>query len=275
MLILLSLSVFPWSGRGADLSDLTYTISNNEVTITDCNEGASGHLDIPATIEGHPVTSIGSSAFILCQSLTSITIPDSVTSIGNYAFYTCTSLTSITIPNSVTSIGFHVFRDCTSLTSITIPDSVTSIGDYAFYNCTSLTSITIPNSVTTIESAAFLDCTSLTSVTFLGAPPAVVSSNAFPTTNFKARAGFGSSFLGQAVTQELQITDADTDASDNLMIETDALNTTGLKVLHATSLSSSFSEVSGVTKEGTGRVIIPTSTGLLNASKGFFRVVYE
>jgi len=112
-------------------------------------------------------------------------------------------------------------------------------------------------------------------VTFLGAPPAVVSSNAFPTTNFKARAGFGSFFLGQAVTRELQITDADTDASDNLMIDTDALNTTGLKVLHTSSLSSPFTEVAGITKEGTGRVIIPASAGLLNANSGFFRVVYE
>ena len=59
------------------------------------------------------------------------------------------------------------------------------------------------------------------------------------------------------------------------MIDTDALNTTGLKVLHTTSLSSPFTEVTGVTKEGEGRVIIPASAGLLNANSGFFRVVYE
>jgi len=112
-------------------------------------------------------------------------------------------------------------------------------------------------------------------VTFLGAPPAVVGTSAFPTTNFKARAGFGSTFLGRPVTQELQITHADTDANDNVVIDTDALNTTGLKVLHTSSLSSPFTEVAGITKEGTGRVIIPSSAGLLNANSGFFRVVYE
>ena len=54
-------------------------------------------------------------------------------------FSGCNSLISITIPDSVTSIGDEAFSDCTSLTSITIPDSVTSIGDRAFYGCYSLT----------------------------------------------------------------------------------------------------------------------------------------
>ena len=111
------------------------------------------------------VASIGVSAFAWCRSLTNITIPDSVTSIGKAAFEGCTSLTSITIPNSVTSIGGSAFAGCRSLTSITIPNSVTSIGVSAFEWCRSLTSITIPNSVTSIEGSTFRDCTSLTSIT--------------------------------------------------------------------------------------------------------------
>ena len=78
------------------------------------------------------------------------------------AFYYCDSLTSITIPDSVTSIGSYAFRYCDSLTSITIPDSVTSIGDWAFGYCDSLTSVTIPDSVTTIGYDAFSSCSSLT-----------------------------------------------------------------------------------------------------------------
>ena len=111
------------------------------------------------------VTTIGSGAFAGCDSLTSITIPDSVTTIGNVAFSRCTSLTSITIGNSVTSIVDGAFSGCTSLTSITIPDSVTSIGQQAFSGCTSLTNITIPDSVTSIRGDTFYNCTSLTSVT--------------------------------------------------------------------------------------------------------------
>ena len=101
------------------------------------------------------VTSIGSSAFDDCSSLTSITIPDGVTSIGRYAFFDCSGLTSVTIGNSVTSIDYQAFYRCTSLTSITIPDGVTSIGDSAFGGCSNLMNITIPDSVTSIGSYAF------------------------------------------------------------------------------------------------------------------------
>jgi len=179
-------------------------INDDEVTITDYPEDATGDVVIPSTIfDGTPVTSIGDGAFADCESLTSITIPDSVTSIGEGAFYGCTNLTSVTIGNSVISIGEQAFWLCGSLTSITagpnnskysssldgvlfnkdkttlvtcpgdlagsytIPDSVTSIGEGAFYGCRKLTSITIPDNVTSIGRQAFAECWSLTSVTIL------------------------------------------------------------------------------------------------------------
>ena len=140
------------------------TFDKKTGTVTDCNLSVT-KANIPHTIEGVTVTSIGDGAFSGCVSLTSVTIPDSVTSIGEWAFYECTSLTSVTIPDSVTSIGDDAFCDCTSLTSVTIPDSVTGIGDWAFSACRSLTSVTIPDSVTSIGYCAFKDCSSLTSVT--------------------------------------------------------------------------------------------------------------
>ena len=78
-----------------------------------------------------------------------------LTVIGERAFERCESLTSVTIPNSVTEIRWGAFENCKSLTSVTISNSVTEIGGRVFAGCESLTFITIPNSVKGIKWEAF------------------------------------------------------------------------------------------------------------------------
>jgi hypothetical protein len=111
-----------------------------------------------------PVTLIGEHAFNECNSLASVTIPNSVTTIGEHAFASCDNLTSVTIPDSVTKIEDYAFYYCYSLTSVTIPDRVTWIGNSAFARCESLISVTIGDSVEYILNFAFCDCNSLASV---------------------------------------------------------------------------------------------------------------
>jgi len=141
---------------------------------------------IKSVIINEGVTNISDSAFYYCQSLTSITIPESVTSIGYCAFdssglktidipdsvtiiedeaFIASALASVTIGNGVTSMGGMAFAYCTALESVTIKNGVTSIGNEAFHGCYSLTSITIPNSVVNIGYSVFSGCSSLTSVT--------------------------------------------------------------------------------------------------------------
>ena len=55
--------------------------------------------------------------------------------IGEEAFYNCNSLTSITIPNSVTTIGKYAFCECSNLASITsliTADKLFAIDSYVF-----------------------------------------------------------------------------------------------------------------------------------------------
>ena len=114
-------------------------------------------------------TKIGDYAFFNCDSLTTITIPNSVTSIGRNAFanqyQNYSSLTTITIPNSVTSIESNAFNNCDSLTTIIIPNSVTEIGAYAFNNCSSLNSVILSNAITELNNGVFYKCRSLTTIT--------------------------------------------------------------------------------------------------------------
>lgn len=112
------------------------------------------------------ITQVGNNAFSMCQSVTSITLPNSLTRIGNYAFAS-NGIKSISIPGSVTAIGEYAFSSCVLLTSVTLLNGVEIIGDGAF-SYTALTSIILPSSVTYIGSGAFLSVKDLASVTLLG-----------------------------------------------------------------------------------------------------------
>ena len=168
------------NGNTVTVDSVIYRLNDDYTAQVISYSGTPGNITISECVSYESytfkVTSIGSSAFSGCTSLTSVTVPNVVTSIVDSAFYGCTSLTSVTIGNSVTSIGDCAFSNCTSLKSATIPISVTSIGDSAFYGCTSLTSVTIPDSVTSIGDSAFSDCTSLTSITI---PDSVTSISNF------------------------------------------------------------------------------------------------
>ena len=155
--------------------DLYYNITGNatvEVTYQSQNDRGNykglTSVNIPASVtyndNEYSVTSIGESAFLFCNDLTFVTIPNSIMSIGSSAFNCCINLTSINIPNGVMSIKYSTFHSCWGLTSIIIPNSVTSISNYAFSDCHNLTSITIPNSVISIGDGAFDSCIGLTSI---------------------------------------------------------------------------------------------------------------
>ena len=64
------------------------------------------------------VTGIGESAFLYCESLTSLDIPANVESIGDGAFYGCSSLETVKIGDGVRSIEGDAFTGCFSLESV-------------------------------------------------------------------------------------------------------------------------------------------------------------
>lgn len=134
----------------------------------------SGTVEIPSTIDGHTVVTIGNTAnnythyngaFESCSGLTGVTIPNTVTIIGSEAFSGCTGLKTINIPDSVTRIEGNAFYSDSGLTSVTLGKNVSSIGSYAFGRCTGLKKLIIPDSVTSISSSAFINCSGITSLT--------------------------------------------------------------------------------------------------------------
>ena len=145
------------------------------------------------TLDGD-VTKIGSETFRSVNTLTSITIPNTVKTIAYEAFCYCSNLTGkITIPESVVSIEERAFMGCSlssfegkfassdgrllvnnskaiafapyGLESYTFPDNITTIGTWLIYGCHELRSLVIPNSVTVIEDYAIYNCSKIDNIT--------------------------------------------------------------------------------------------------------------
>ena len=110
--------------------------------------GESEEVTIPESFGGIPVKTIGDYAFLSCEKLKHVTIPEGVTIIEDSAFSGCTGLTNILLPESLNYIGSWVFSGCVNLIDIILPEKLISIGSDVFENCTSLTKIRIPKSLT-------------------------------------------------------------------------------------------------------------------------------
>ena len=191
--------VFRMLSSNVATEGLSYSLSNDRTYYSCDGIGTATESDIVIAdnINGIPVTRISTNAFEGCDTIMSVTIPDSVTFIEDDPFMGCTNLmdivvsthnteysslngdlytksgktfirhapgslrSEVTIPNTVTTIEDCAFSGCRNLTSATIPQTVTRIGASAFLDCGALTSLTISDGVTDIGGSAFMSCEAL------------------------------------------------------------------------------------------------------------------
>ena len=149
--------------------NLIYTVNDDGESVT--VSGTSGkprHLTIESSIsdkdKNYTVTKIAMWAFNNARNtLTEVTLPNTVDEIGYQAFFNCSNLTKVIIPEGVRKIGQAAFYGCSQLTSITIPSTITNM-DTAFSGNTALSHVTLTNGISKISSNAFERCTGLTEV---------------------------------------------------------------------------------------------------------------
>ncbi len=89
-------------------------------------------IDVPASIDGYPVSAVGSSSFSDNHRVTGVYIPDSVVSIENSAFKNCQQMNAVYLGSSVETIGDNAFENCDDLRFVDIPDSVNTMGENSF-----------------------------------------------------------------------------------------------------------------------------------------------
>ena len=172
--------------------DYRYTVENDEVTITQYT-GNDEEVTVPGSIKGMPVVAIGISAFLHCDNMRSVTIPDSVVRIGGLAFSKCYALEHVTLGRGIREIDFSPFSFCEKMIynkykngyyvgneenpylalvsmasedteTVTIhPDTVVVCGS-AMESCNSLRELVFPDGVVSIGSFALSYCSSLETV---------------------------------------------------------------------------------------------------------------
>lgn len=150
--------------------------------------------------------------FYGCNSLTSVTIPNSVKYIEEGGFGSCKNLTSVTIGNGIISIEDDAFRGClaiekvnlncqlienwftdhytyapdenTSLKTVILGNNVKYIGESAFFKCSGLTSITLGKNIEHIGDKAFSGCTGLTSIYLFNTTPPLIGESNFTDSHY-------------------------------------------------------------------------------------------
>ena len=168
----------------ADQSGLfTYKIVNGQAEITAFPVDETGHLDIPAELDGFKVVAITGTSptqgAFQGSSLNSVKIPEGVETLGNHAFY-LSRLLAVEFPTSLKRIGASAF-DRTALgfggEAVVLPDGLREIGEQAFFAC-DFQQMIIPDSVTTIGSSAFANCSQM-EVLKIGSGLATLPAGAF------------------------------------------------------------------------------------------------
>ena len=180
--------------------DYQYTYLRNGNLRLEKYLGDSDTVNIPSSIDGHDIESIGPHAFA-GKKVSKVTLPTTVKMICSFAFSGCENIQRFAIPNTCYVIDGNPFPGCTSLVNISVEPnhptlSVTSdgvlynkntktllcypssksnasynvaegtknIAQYAFFNCTALNQITLPNTLERIAQSAFYGCSALTTL---------------------------------------------------------------------------------------------------------------
>ena len=116
-------------------------------------DGAGGDVVVPAEIDGFTVDVIGISVF-KGDTITSLTLPETVLELRSNAVSSCENLASVTLPQSLVVINRMNFFSCNTLSEVTIPAGVRYIGDTSFKFCDALRKITFEGVCPAID----MDC---------------------------------------------------------------------------------------------------------------------
>lgn len=161
---------------GDDVSDY-YSDSpwESPYTASYANMGVfEGNQTITSVTLPDSVTEIDNFTFAKCGNLQTVRFGSGLKTIGRNAFFNCENLTQIEFSTGLAYIDYAAFAGCTGLTHVALPSGLITIGDCAFCRCTGMIEINIPSSIERINYRAFANCSNLTRITIANPSPDIV-----------------------------------------------------------------------------------------------------
>ena len=155
-------------GEGYVQNGVYYWVYNGNASVHGW-EGEVSDVVIPSYLEvdgaRYKVTSVFEDAFQGCESLTSVTLPETIREIRENAFRDCIALRTVTMPDrwDLTVISEYAFEGCISLESIVLPEGTFQLDRCAFDGCRSLKEVVLPDSLEYISNS-FNDCDAVQSL---------------------------------------------------------------------------------------------------------------
>lgn len=122
----------------AEESDFVF--DNSDFAVTAYN-GSGGEVSVPEVLQECPVEIIASSTFYGNDTVTSLTLPETLITLESSNIYMMEALSSVVLPEALVIIDSYNYYGCPNVTEATIPARVTYIGDNSFYDCENLREI--------------------------------------------------------------------------------------------------------------------------------------
>lgn len=120
--------------------------------------GTASYIEIPATIGGVQVKTIGQKAFYQHPFMTVVIIPEGVETLEMYSIFAGKGLYCVEFPSTLKTIGKNALW-ASELDSLTLPEGLETIGESAFASAINkIDELVIPDSVTSIGKEAFYSC---------------------------------------------------------------------------------------------------------------------
>lgn len=187
-------NAFGTRGQTDASADFTYRMRKDYSIEITGYMGSDTVLELPAEIDGAPVTGlgealfagrgktaaapllrvtlspwvkeIGSRCFADCDALEEVQLPERLYCLGESAFEGCTALRQIILPRMLRVMESRCFADCTALETAPLPPMLAELGWEAFAGCTALTEL--PANLRSLPKGCFAGCTGLREIAVPG-----------------------------------------------------------------------------------------------------------